>query len=160
MDKLLERLWEQDQIGKYSEWTEMEQKVEEHFVKTHYRDSTGRFVVKIPMDESITNIGSSRAAALRRFMYLERRIQKDYELKPAYVEQMKEFIRIGHLKLATERPLINEMVYYIPHHSLTKKTRIVNDASCKTDRGISLNDIQLLGPKLQKDLHVTVMRFR
>ncbi|RYE21664.1 MAG: hypothetical protein EOP45_09265 [Sphingobacteriaceae bacterium] len=37
---------------------------------------------------------------------------------------------------------------------------MVNDASCNTDRGICLNDIQLLGPKLQRDLHETVMRLR
>lgn len=159
MDRLLERLWQQDQIGNHSKWTKEEQ-IEEHFMKTHYRDKSGRFVVKIPVDENITDIGSSRAVAMKRFMFLERRFLKDSELKEAYVEQMRKMIRLGYLKLATERPLIGEMVYYIPHHCLTKKTRIVNDASCNTDRGISLNDIQLLGPKLQRDLHETVMRLR
>lgn len=36
----------------------------------------------------------------------------------------------------------------------------MNDASCHTDKGISLNDVQLLGPKLQMDMDDIVMRFR
>lgn len=37
---------------------------------------------------------------------------------------------------------------------------MVFDASCKTDKGISLNDAQIVGEKLQNDLHDTLMRFR
>ncbi|RYE21665.1 MAG: hypothetical protein EOP45_09270 [Sphingobacteriaceae bacterium] len=95
MDRLLERLWQQDQIGNHSKWTKEEQMVEEHFMQTHYRDKSGRFVVKIPVDENITDIGSSRAVAMKRFMFLERRFLKDSELKEAYVEQMREMIRLG-----------------------------------------------------------------
>lgn len=38
-------------------------------------------------------------------------------------------------------------------------TRIVNDASCKADR-VSLNQIQLVGEKLQKALFWILLRFR
>ena len=71
-------------------------------------------------------------------------------MKTIYVEKMREEIRLGHLALATEGPQEGQMVYYIPHHCIPKDNRIVYDASCKTDKGLSLNDIQLLGPKLQK----------
>lgn len=62
--------------------------------------------------------------------------------------------------MATEKPRIGEMVYYILHQCIPKDNRIVYDASCETDKGLSLFDIQMLGSKLQKDLHETIMRFR
>lgn len=159
MDKLLERLWQPDRIEDCNKWTKEQRLVEKHFMDPHYRDKDGRFVVQIPIKKHITDIGSSRSIALKRFMFLEIRFQKDSVLKQAYVERVREMIRIGHIKLATERPLKNELVYYILHHCLSKKTRIVNDDCLShTDNGISLNDIQLLGPKLQRDLHKTVMR--
>lgn len=37
---------------------------------------------------------------------------------------------------------------------------MVFDASCKTNKNISLNEIQLVGEKLQRDLHEITMRFR
>lgn len=64
------------------------------------------------------------------------------------------------MRLATGKPKPGELVNYIPHHYITKKFRVVFDASCKTDRGISFNDIQMLGEKLQRDLHEIIMRFR
>lgn len=54
----------------------------------------------------------------------------------------------------------NGWCYHIPHHAVLKKFRIVNDASCITDQGISLNDVQLIGEKLQDDLADLIMRFR
>lgn len=49
---------------------------------------------------------------------------------------------------------------YIPHHCVTTKFRVVFDASCKTTSGESLNDIQLVGEKLQHDLADVIVRFR
>lgn len=56
----------------------------------------------------------------------------------------------------------NEIIYYIPHHGVvtSENFRVVFDGSCKTNKIISLNDVQLVGAKLQNDLHVTIMRFR
>ncbi|XP_055918311.1 uncharacterized protein LOC129950394 [Eupeodes corollae] len=159
LDKLLERLWQQDQIRAGSKYSE-EALAEKHFKETHRRDESGRFIVKIPIKEEIKELGSSREIALRRFFYLEKRLEKHPEIRKIYIEKMREEIQLGHLAEAKERPKQGEMVYYIPHHCIPKDNRIVYDASCKTDNGISLNDIQMLGPKMQKDLQETIMRFR
>lgn len=160
MDKLLERLWLQDKIESHSNWTVEEKLVEKYFMDTHYRDKDGRFVVKLPLKNNSTDIGSSRAIAYKRFMYLERKFHNNSEFKNGYVEMMDEMIQLGYIQLAKERPLIGEMVYYIPHHQVMKKPRIVYDASCHTDKGISLNDIQMLGPKLQQSLEYITMCLR
>lgn len=37
---------------------------------------------------------------------------------------------------------------------------MVFDCSCKTNKGISLNEVQLVGAKLQRDLHEKIMTSR
>lgn len=55
---------------------------------------------------------------------------------------------------------------YIPHHavrkedSLTTKLQVVFDASCKTDTGVSLNDVLLNGPCIHEELVFIMTRFR
>lgn len=75
---------------------------------------------------------------------------------------MREYEQLGHMIEAKNPPEPDEKCYYIPHHGLisSKKFRVVFDGSCKTTTGISLNEAQLVGPKLQKDLHEIIMRFR
>ncbi|XP_072384568.1 uncharacterized protein [Diabrotica undecimpunctata] len=56
--------------------------------------------------------------------------------------------------------------YYIPHHgilktsSTTTKLRVVFDGSAKTDNNLSLNDVLMVGPRLQEDLLHILLRFR
>lgn len=116
MDRLLERLWQQDEVESCSTLTEEEQSVEEHFMRTHYRDSSGRFVVKIPFKDGFDDIGSSRAVALKRFMYLERKLERDSELRNGYVKMMKEIIQVGHIWLVMERSKTREKAYHMSHH--------------------------------------------
>lgn len=136
--------------------------VEQIFQETHYRDEQGRFVVEIPMNPNVEELGSSRAIALKRFFMLERKFEKDEAFKQQYVEFMREYESLGHMRLATEEPLPDEPVYYIPHHGVISsgKFRVVFDGSCKTDKGISLNDAQMIGEKLQRNLFEHIMRFR
>lgn len=162
LNKMLEKLWEMDRVGNDSHRTQEQEMVEQHFMETHRRDETGRFTVQIPFKPGMHNIGSSRQVALRRFLHTEKKMESDSELREFYVSQMREEIRNGHMKPVTREPIPGRMCYYIPHHCVPKdkKPRIVYDASCKTNRGISLNDAQLLGEKLQPDLHQTTMRLR
>ena len=160
LDLLVQRFWEIDQIAHCEKLTPEEEQVEQNFLATMNRDESGRFVVTIPLKPDVKGIGSSREIALRRFMFLEQKLQKDAVLREKYVEFMREYERLGHMRIVTERAKPGEIVYHIPHHCVTKKFRVVFDASCKTDKGISLNEIQQLGGKLQRDLFEIVMRFR
>lgn len=75
---------------------------------------------------------------------------------------MREYEQSGHMVQATDEPGDGENVYYIPHHGVwtSDKFRVVFDGSCLTDKNISLNSTQFVGPKLQKDLIEILMRFR
>lgn len=48
----------------------------------------------------------------------------------------------------------------LKNDSSTTKLRVVFDASCKTSSGVSLNENQLSGQKLQNDLTDIILRFR
>lgn len=72
---------------------------------------------------------------------------------------MREAIDANQMRLATPEEMATKG-YYIPHHPLLKKFRIVKDGSCKTTNGKSVNDIQLAGPNLQEKLMYILWRFR
>lgn len=50
--------------------------------------------------------------------------------------------------------------YYIPHHAVIEKFRVVFNGSAKTTTGVSLNDVQLVGPTIQESLLNIIFRFR
>uniref|UniRef100_A0A182VTE1 DUF5641 domain-containing protein n=1 Tax=Anopheles minimus TaxID=112268 RepID=A0A182VTE1_9DIPT len=60
-----------------------------HFQRTHKRTEEGRYVVRHPFNERKRELGDSREMALRRFLALERKLDKQPDLK----EQYSQFIR-------------------------------------------------------------------
>ncbi|XP_036346838.1 uncharacterized protein LOC118756166 [Rhagoletis pomonella] len=159
LDKKVQRLWEMDHVRDSPIRTKEQEIVEQMFIDTYYRDDFGRFVVTIPI-KSASRLGSSRSIALKQFFYLEKRLAREPEIARKYIDFMREYERLGHMKEAQNSPPPSELVYYIPHHCVLKKFRVVFNASCKTDAGVSLNEVQMLGEKLQRDLPDIIMRFR
>lgn len=93
---------------------------------------------------------------------LERKLARESFLRESYVSFMREYESLGHMVSVTRPPQVEQgqLGYYIPHHCVTKKFRVVFDCSCKTDRGISYNEVQQMGEKLQRDLFEIIMCFR
>ncbi|XP_012282941.1 uncharacterized protein LOC105701086 [Orussus abietinus] len=79
---------------------------------------------------------------------------------------MEEYQALQHMESvdATRSSDINS--YYMPHHgviresSVTKKLRVVFNASQKTAADTSLNECLHTGPALQQDLNSVVMKWR
>lgn len=120
--------------------TAEQEQCEQIFARTHQRTAEGRYQVNIPLRSDINELGTSRCMALHRIRQLERRFGRDPELKQKYVSAMNDLLREGQMRLVDRTP--NGWCYYIPHHPVLKKFRIVFDASCRTDKGISLNEAQ------------------
>lgn len=138
---------------------------EHHFSLNTSRRSDGRFIVKMPLKESPDVLGDSYEQALSRFLSLERRFKRDPHFKIKYCDFISEYIELGHM---TENKHFNreETFYILPHHgvlretSLTTKLRAVFDGSAVTTSGLSLNNIQYVGPTVQDDLISILLRFR
>lgn len=167
IDKILVKFWELEEVdNNKSILSSEEEYCETYFSDTTTRNKDGRFIVKIPFKNSVKELGSSREIALHRFEILERRLDKNPELKLEYVAFMSEYENLEHM---TKIELNNENLlqgYFLPHHavlkssSLTTKCRVVFDASAKTSTNVSLNHVQCVGPKLQQDIFCILTRFR
>ncbi|XP_062556881.1 uncharacterized protein LOC134221711 [Armigeres subalbatus] len=140
---------------------------EEHFAATTTRDKTGRFVVALPKKpEVLSQLGRSYEVAKRRLLSLSRRLEANPALKSAYSKFIKEYLDLGHMEEVPFDMSRSSAAYFLPHHcvvrpdSITTKLRVVFDASCVTDTGVSLNDALMVGPVVQEDLVCITMRFR
>ncbi|XP_023289526.1 uncharacterized protein LOC111674256 [Orussus abietinus] len=140
---------------------------ERHFKATTTRDSTGRFTIRIPFASNLGNLGDSRDMAKKRFSSLEGKFDKHPQLRQMYVVFMREYEDLGHMtEISDEDMQKNNRHYYLPHHAVLKQTstttklRVVFDGSAKTTSGLSLNDVQRVGPTVQDDLFSIILRFR
>ncbi|KOC63377.1 hypothetical protein WH47_04095 [Habropoda laboriosa] len=141
-----------------------EQNCETHYIKRTQRDPvTGKYIVQLPSKNNIHTLGNSYSLTLRRFLFLERQLDRSPEMKVQYINFMKEYEQLKHMSKISHHP--NEG-YFLPHHAVTKsdslttKIRVVFDASARSTSGISLNETLMVGPVVQEDLFSIVTRFR
>ncbi|XP_055605564.1 uncharacterized protein LOC129753744 [Uranotaenia lowii] len=166
-DQSSERFWKLESLLPSQALSAEETKCEEVFSATTTRDSSGRFVVRLPLtSDPLVRVGESRSIAERHFGSLERRLKRDPATREAYVCFMADYERLGHMIKLTD-PVDDSVPHcYLPHHPVFKessnstKVRVVFDASCKTSTSYSINDMQLVGPTIQDDLLSIIMRFR
>ncbi|XP_026462793.1 uncharacterized protein LOC113365450 [Ctenocephalides felis] len=161
----VEKFWELEKVENANCFSDCELECERHFVAHTNRNFDGRFVVRIPFKYNKIELGNSKQIALKRFALLEKRFKANTELFKEYKNFIDEYLKLGHMREVNEfREPTN--AYYLPHHpvikkeSLTTKLRVVFDASCETSNGRSLNDLQAVGPTIQKDIFSILLRFR
>lgn len=167
LDNQLQKLWQLEEV-KCQTLSPEEQACEEHFKLHTNRDDTGRFIVRLPFHKPTLKLGDSYLRAKQRFQQLERKLTNNPQLKQEYVRFMKEYIELGHMTDISHSDVLHKetQVYYMPHHAVIKetssttRTRVVFDASAKTDNNVSLNDVLMVGPTVQPDLYTIITRFR
>jgi len=86
-------------------------------------------------------------------MLQENRLKENDLLKTKYTSFMNEYLQLGHMNLVSDSEMIRE-------DSLTTDVRVMFEATVKTQSGKSLNDIQLIGSRVQNDIFGILMRFR
>ncbi|KAF8795481.1 hypothetical protein HNY73_003325 [Argiope bruennichi] len=97
---------------------------------------------------------------------LENKLNRKPPLKEKFNQFMNEYLSLGHMKAISIDREKESPICYIPCHmiqndnSSTSKGRVVFNASAKTSNGKSLNDILLIGPKLQTDIFSHLVNFR
>uniref|UniRef100_A0A1B0D818 Uncharacterized protein n=1 Tax=Phlebotomus papatasi TaxID=29031 RepID=A0A1B0D818_PHLPP len=145
--------------------TDNQRAAEQHFIETHRRNSEGRFVVQLPFKEDPRVLGDSRPLAVRQFLALERKFEKNPSFHALYSQVINDQLEREWIE-PVGREYSDGPVYYMPHHgvvkesSATTKLRIVYNASAKSSTGVSLNDILRVGPTVQPDLCSILLRFR
>ncbi|XP_018406075.1 PREDICTED: uncharacterized protein LOC108782316, partial [Cyphomyrmex costatus] len=166
LNEQLERFWELEKCDLKRAMTIEEAECEKHFESTTYRDKDGRFVVSLPLKGKIQELGESEHNAMKRQKSIERRFTNDSVFQQRYRDFMQEYQKMKHMELVPENEEKLSVVNYLPHHGVTReestttKLRVVFDASCKTSSGQSLNDLLMVGPKVQQELMEILIRFR
>ncbi|XP_018301858.1 uncharacterized protein [Mycetomoellerius zeteki] len=163
---LLQRFWQQEEMpSPNATCTPEEAQCELHFKTTHSRDAHGWFVVRLPFRQSVSDFGDSRAPAFRMLRRMETRFETHASLKTAYVEFLREYFELDHMRLSGSLDS-SRREFFLPHYgvikdsSSTTKLRVVFNGSQKTNLGISLNDCLHIGPKLQTELTDIIIRWR
>ncbi|KAJ2941115.1 hypothetical protein O0L34_g10350 [Tuta absoluta] len=166
LDNMLKNMWELDTSQKGT-LTAEERRCEEIYQKTYTRTEEGRYIVKLPTktDKLLCKEGDTRNIAIKRLYQMERRFEKDANLKKEYAKVMEEYISMNHMEEVPKEE-INKPAVYLPHHAViraekeTTQVRPVYNASQKGKNNISLNDELLVGPQLQEDMRNLIMRWR
>ncbi|XP_061728684.1 uncharacterized protein LOC133533676 [Cydia pomonella] len=171
-NELLKKFWELEADHNTTDlkqhYTEDEKKCEEFFTATTERDSTGRYIVKLPFRDQDPSCkhGNFVPIATRRLNQLEKRFAKDPEMKKRYTDVINEYLELEHMEEIPPEQENNPDAVYLPHHAVirddrsTSKLRVVYDASCPGSNGVSLNQDLLVGPTLQPVLRHTILRWR
>lgn len=178
LDEQLKRFWELEEgISNRRRFTREEQQCENFWQSTTLRDANGRYVTRLPFinPEDGRHFGKSRDLAIARLMQLEKRFERQPELKREYSKDIDEYLSLGHMAKSDKSEQdttmqIGEQLHYrsvyLPHHAVVKesssstKVRVVFDASLRTKNGKSLNESLLIGPTLQDDLVAIILRWR
>ncbi|XP_076385701.1 uncharacterized protein LOC105664200 [Megachile rotundata] len=161
----IERFWEIENIQDRSR-LEIDD-CEALFRATTRQDESGRYIVRIPFNSKLEELGLSLQQAENRFKSIERKLNRQPQLREQYVEFIKEYEKLGHMS-RIPTPVVEEAgaSFYLPHHavirehSTTTKFRVVFDGSAKSTTGVSLNDTQNVGPTVQSELIAILLRFR
>lgn len=129
-------------------------------VKLENNQFTVDLPTKLPLDSINNSLGDSFHLALKRFHNLETRLQKDSVLLELYTNFIHEYLKLGHGSIVdiNQFDFDKDPLYFLPHHpvirmdKVTTKCRTVFDGSMKTNKKVSLNDLLLNGPVVQKEL--------
>lgn len=139
----------------------------EHFRDTYQRDQQGRYFVRHPFNDRKNELGDSREMATKRFLSLERRLDRQPDIKLQYASFMREYESLGHMRaIAVDENEEPGSAYYIPHHCVVKpsststKLRVVFDGSATSSSGVAINDALMSGPNIQNDLFSILLNYR
>lgn len=108
LDKLLTRFWVQEEVPTDTQplLTAEEEQCEEHFKTTHQRDTTGRYVVRLPLTNDNPMLGDSYRAAYRRLQHALKKFKDNPEYQTLYTDFMKTYEDLGHMALVPPTPWI------------------------------------------------------
>ncbi|XP_053985485.1 uncharacterized protein LOC128879935 [Hylaeus volcanicus] len=114
----LKRFWEVEEVPVSTPMTSDALRCE--LQDTTVRDSSGRYIVRLPFRNAPPRVETTRLAALRMLLSAEQRQQRDLVLRQNYVDFMEEYHRLGHMVAATTSLEEEDNGCYIPHYAVWK----------------------------------------
>ncbi|XP_011859306.1 PREDICTED: uncharacterized protein LOC105556806 [Vollenhovia emeryi] len=167
LNELLTKFWVQEEVPTHdvNRLTPDEQRCEEHFKATHSRDSSGRYVVRIPLKSPADLLGDSYHVAHQCLKGLRRRFSRDVNYQRLYQQFMMDYETLNHMTKASSISS-RRSHFYLPHHgvlkpdSTTTKLRVVFNGSSASSSGYSVNDLMYTGAKLHLNISDVLLWIR
>ena len=121
----------------------------------------GHYSMRLPWRDGCPKLPNNYNMALSRLKSLGRRLKREPNNLTLYQDKVNEMVQLGHAKRASQddKDVPSERTWYIPHHYIKKKFRIVFDCAA-TCQGTSLNQQLLQGPDNTNSLIGVLLRFR
>ena len=145
--------------------SKQDQRAEEVMAQTARR-SGDRWEAGLLWNSDNETLPESKSLAEKRFLSLERKMQRDSVFKEEYRKLIKEYLEKGYARVLTdeEEGSIGPRTWYLPHFAVQNpnkptKMRLVWDAAAKS-HGVFLNDRLLKGPDLYNPLVGVLFVFR
>jgi len=114
MSKELQKFWELKDLSVKRLLSPKETYCEELFEAAHNRDDSGRYIVRLPAkEEMLPDLSESRNGAMRMFLNTEQRLGHNEVLRGAYVEFMRTYAELSHMKEIRET---NTKIGYVIYH--------------------------------------------
>jgi len=162
MDNVLKNFWELESLDVLP----TEPSVYDTFKQSIKFDSS-RYEVRLPWCSEETWPPSNFQLAKGRLQGLLKRLRHKPEVLQEYNAIIQEQLKLGIVKKISNdsSEATDHNIHYLPHHTAirtdkqTTKIRIVYDASAR-DKGISINDCLLSGPKFEQNILDILLRFR
>ena len=138
---------------------------EEHYRQYTTRDSTGRYIVKLPFRQDPRTIGDTGYTTMHQFNSLKRRRWKEPQRWEQYCNYMANFIKAGYATRIAPVPNPPPIIY-LPHHAVVKESSsttklwVVFDGSQRSSNGSTLNELLITGPVVQETLYHILLNFR
>ena len=124
----------------------------------------GYYVIGMPWKQDRPSLPDNYSMALNRLQCTEKKLNRSPELGEVYKQILQTYQEKGYIHKVPHEEVKPDQLWYLPHFPVlrpdkpTTKTCIVFDASVKFS-DVSLNDIVLQGPKLQRDLFAVLLSF-
>ncbi|XP_059054951.1 uncharacterized protein LOC131848997 [Achroia grisella] len=169
---MLNKFWSHERVPEvYTEKSSEQELCEQTFLNT-VKLENNQFEVaiplKLPLSEVDETLGESFKFAVKRFNNLEKKLHSNPQLFIKYQQFIHEYLSLKHAHYVDIECYDSNRspVYFLPHHAVinmnskTTKLRVVFDGSMKTNKKISVNDLQSNGPVVQRELFDIILLFR
>ncbi|KMQ84479.1 gag-pol polyprotein precursor, partial [Lasius niger] len=164
---LVQRFWRQEEVNPTAAPLSADElEAEDHFVRTHYRNKDGRYVVRLPLKSPLSDLTATRRSAVRLLEQMERRFAGDTQFGRLYRDFMREYEVLGHMSPAPPALAAARPGCFLPHHGVRResssstKLRVVFNGSSRVPSGESLNQRVRVGPNLLPALADVLLRWR
>lgn len=162
----VQRFWLQEEVSTVTPpLTPAERECEEFFARTHTRNASGRYIVRLPVVPPLPDLSTTRDTAIRVFSHVEKKFARDEGLRQLYVDFMRQYERLGHMTATEASSSSLEPTCFLSHHGVMReassstKLRVVFNGSANIGNA-SLNKHLMVGPNLLPALDDILMRWR